>query len=206
MDHVSKTRAFSADWWEQHYRDHGSGHATPSPHLVAEIADLPAGLALDAGCGAGADARWLAERGWTVTAVDVSPTVLRAAEGRTAAEPPAPVAPITWVAADLTTWEAPDRYDLVVSQYVHPDIPFGDFVRRLAAVVAPGGALLVAGHDHADTRSSAHAPLDASIAPQAIASALAGAGLRVDVAERRTVTVPGQHPRQDVVVVARRTT
>jgi 2-polyprenyl-3-methyl-5-hydroxy-6-metoxy-1,4-benzoquinol methylase len=206
MDHVSETHAFSAAWWEQHYRDHGSGQATPSPHLAAEVVDLPAGLALDAGCGAGADARWLAEQGWTVTAVDVSPTVVRAAEERTAAESPELVGRITWIAADLTTWEAPERYDLVVSQYVHPDIPFADFVRRLAAAVAPGGTLLVAGHDHGDAHSSAHAPLDASVSPEAIASVLDGASWRVDAAERRTVTLAGPHPRQDVVVVARRRT
>jgi len=40
--------------------------------LVADVADLTPGRALDVGCGEGADAIWLARRGWTVTALDVS--------------------------------------------------------------------------------------------------------------------------------------
>mgnify|MGYP003784112469 CR=1 FL=1 len=44
----------------------------PNGRLVAEVADLPPGRALDVGSGEGADAIWLARRGWTVTAVEIS--------------------------------------------------------------------------------------------------------------------------------------
>src|SRR6056300_257776 len=40
-----------------------------SPWL-ALIEDLPAKLALDVGAGSGRDARWLAEKGWSVVAVE----------------------------------------------------------------------------------------------------------------------------------------
>ena len=51
----------------------------PNPQLVAEVADMPLGRALDLGCGEGADAVWLAARGWKVTAIDISQVALNRA-------------------------------------------------------------------------------------------------------------------------------
>ena len=42
----------------------------PAPELVAALADLAPGRALDLACGAGRHTLWLRERGWNVTAVD----------------------------------------------------------------------------------------------------------------------------------------
>jgi SAM-dependent methyltransferase len=204
---MSHDQDFSGDWWERHYQEHGTGQSAPSPHLVTEAADLPVGCALDAGCGAGADARWLAGRGWTVTAVDVSPTVVRTAEELTRSETPDVVRRITWLAADLTAWQAPASYDLVVSQYVHPAVDFGTFVAGLADLVAPGGTLLVAGHDagHDHGHTDSDVREGSAVGLEAITTVLDDAEWRIDVAERRAVTVAGHHPRHDVVVVARRT-
>jgi len=53
----------------------------PSTPLVSETRELRPGRALDVGCGEGADAVWLAEHGWDVTALDVSRVALdRAAD------------------------------------------------------------------------------------------------------------------------------
>lgn len=199
--------AFGSQWWEQHYQEHGTGRHVPSPHLVAEVGGLPVGAALDAGCGPGADAVWLAEQGWQVTAVDVSPTVLRRAEEYAAAQAPAAAARIRWLVADLTEWKPPQRYDLVVSQYVHPAVPFGDFVARLAEAVAPGGTLFLAGHDRADTHSAAHAPQEAALGPESVVSALSPGAWEVDVAETRTRRAGhgGEETMHDVVVRAHRT-
>jgi trans-aconitate methyltransferase len=189
--------AFDPQWWEDHYRGHAAAHDSPSPQLVAEVADLAAGTALDAGCGRGADALWLAARGWRVTAVDVSPTAVREASAAAAASR------ISWVVADLTTWEPPERYELVVSQYVHPAMPFGEFVGRLARAVAPGGTLLVVGHDHGDEHSAANAPAEASIGAGLVTGALSAGLWTVDVAEPRTRHV-GRVTIRDVVLKARR--
>lgn len=48
----------------------------PNGSLVAEVADLEPGTALDVGCGEGADAIWLAHQGWKVTALDPSAVAL----------------------------------------------------------------------------------------------------------------------------------
>ncbi|GAB7045265.1 class I SAM-dependent methyltransferase [Catenuloplanes indicus] len=196
---MSSENSFDPQWWEQHYQGHTPHHGPPGGQLAAEVTGLPTGTALDAGCGTGADAVWLAARGWTVTAVDVSATAVRAAEAFAAGRPG-----IEWVVADLTTWQPPRRYDLVVSQYVHPDLPFTAFVARLATMVAPGGTLLVVGHD---THSAAHAAAGATIGPDAVTAALGPDEWTVTVAETRTHEVQhGGHRRtlRDLVVKARR--
>ncbi len=79
-------REFWEERWSQALREHGDRVAQrpPSGHLTAEAGDLPPGRALDAGCGHGSDAVWLAARGWQVTAVDFAATAL--ARARSTAE------------------------------------------------------------------------------------------------------------------------
>ena len=57
--------------WDDRYRagDYPTG---PSALVVEFVSPLPPGRALDLACGAGRHARWLAERGWEVVAVDNS--------------------------------------------------------------------------------------------------------------------------------------
>src|SRR4051812_15348151 len=68
---------FTAAYWDERY---GSTErvwsGAPNPQLVAEVSDLRPGTVLDAGCGEGGDAHWLAARGWQVTALDVSAVAL----------------------------------------------------------------------------------------------------------------------------------
>jgi 2-polyprenyl-3-methyl-5-hydroxy-6-metoxy-1,4-benzoquinol methylase len=205
--HDAEHAAFGSQWWEQHYQGQEPGRSAPSPHLVAGLTGRRPGTALDAGCGTGADAVWLAQEGWQVTAVDISPTVVGQAERLAAEQSPDLAARVTWVVADLTVWEPPVRYDLVVSQYVHPDVPFPEFVGHLARSVGPRGTLFVAGHDHADSHSTSHAPAPASIGPEAVTSALSPDVWDVEVAETRTRQVrhgPTEATMHDLVVRARR--
>ncbi len=66
--------AAQAAEWDARYgeRDRAMWSGRPNGRLAAEVADLTPGRALDVGCGEGADAIWLARRGWTVTAIDIS--------------------------------------------------------------------------------------------------------------------------------------
>jgi cyclopropane fatty-acyl-phospholipid synthase-like methyltransferase len=205
---MTSNRDFDAQWWEHHYQDAAAGPAgQPSAHLVAEVVGLAPGTVLEAGCGTGADAVWLARQGWDVTAVDVSPSAVQHARTLAAQHEPDVAGRISWLVADLTLWQPPLEYDLVVSQYVHPDLPFGDFVGRLAQAVASGGTLLIVGHDHADSHSAAHAPQTASIGPDAVIGALDPSQWDVAVAEARTRQVTHGTTRltiADLVVKAHR--
>jgi 2-polyprenyl-3-methyl-5-hydroxy-6-metoxy-1,4-benzoquinol methylase len=201
-------RDFDAQWWEHHYEDTAAAAGRPSAQLVAEVAGVTPGTVLDAGCGTGADAVWLARHGWDVTAVDVSPTAVQHARTFAAQHEPDVAGRIAWLVADLTVWQPPKQYDLVLSQYLHPDMPFGDFAARLAQAVAPGGTLLIVGHDRADSHSAAHAPQTASIGPDAVIRALDPNQWDVAVAEARTRQVThgsSQLIITDMVVKAHRT-
>ncbi|WP_223396486.1 SAM-dependent methyltransferase [Nocardioides rotundus] len=144
------TPAFDRDYWEEQWITGAGGAmatAPPNPHLVAEVAALDPGTALEAGAGAGAEAIWLAGRGWRVTAADISAEALGRARDR--ARSAGGEDRITWVEADLSAWEPEERFDLVTTHYAHPSIPQLAFYARLAGWVAPGGSLLVVGHRQA---------------------------------------------------------
>ena len=55
---------------------------------------------------------------------------------------------VTWVAADLATWEPESSYDLVTSSFFHSllELPRTEILRRAAGHVAPNGHLLVVSH------------------------------------------------------------
>lgn len=118
----------------------------PNGPLVAEASGLAPGRALDAGSGEGGDALWLAERGWRVTAVDFSPVALE--RGAAAAAARGLADRVEWRHADLDSWTPPERaFDLVTAHYLHATWSDRDrMFRGLAAAVAPGGTLLVVGH------------------------------------------------------------
>jgi hypothetical protein len=67
---------------------------------------------------------------------------------------------IDWRHADLTVWSPPEAaFDLVSAQYMHlPPEPRATLFARLAAAVAPGGTLLIVGHDFSDVAAGAHRP------------------------------------------------
>src|SRR6267143_1209766 len=150
-EHEHGERGFSAPAqaaeWDARYsmRDGTKWSGRPNGRLVAEVADLTPGRALDVGCGEGADAIWLARRGWTVTAIDLSDVAVRRA--REAAELAG--AAVEWVCGDALQTPLPARsFDLVSMQY--PALPkaAGEAaVRTLLDAVRAGGLLLAVYHD-----------------------------------------------------------
>lgn len=135
------------DWDARYAESHRIWSGNPNTALVAEVADLAPGRALDLGCGEGADAVWLATRGWQVTAVDLSGVALaRAAEHAAEAG-----VTVDWQKHDLEQSFPDGEWDLVSAQFLHFWAEFDreKILRRAAAAVAPGGVLLIEGHmDH----------------------------------------------------------
>ena len=93
------------EFWDARYASADAiWSGNPNEQLVAQVADLAPSTALEVGAGEGADAIWLAERGWRVTAVDISPVALERAARRAAAAGESTAAKITWQQADILAW------------------------------------------------------------------------------------------------------
>lgn len=144
-----------ATWWEQRYADSdGVWSGRVNDVLRETVPSLPvwsgnAPRALDLGCGEGADVIWLAEHGWEVTGVDLSPTAVERARRASVIEDVPERT--TFVAADLATWapEAGTTYDLVTASFLQSwpaEIPRAAILRRARDLVGPGGFLLVTAH------------------------------------------------------------
>ncbi|MHB1810736.1 MAG: class I SAM-dependent methyltransferase, partial [Solirubrobacteraceae bacterium] len=153
-DDAPPLERFTRAFWDRRYSEHAhvwSGN--PNAQLVAYSGELDPGRALEVACGEGADAIWLARRGWSVTAIDVSPIALdkagehaRQAGGQIAAR-------IQWRELDLVADEPVKlgEFELVTSHYLHLPPELRERVlERLAAAVAPGGRLLLVAHHPSD--------------------------------------------------------
>lgn len=125
-------------FWESHYRGRPAGRGGPNPVLVDVVSALPAASVLDLGCGDGGDAIWLAERGWQVTAVDVSATAVDRLAQR--AQQTGLSGRVRAVRHDLAASYPEGTFDLVSAQYLHSPValPRRDVLRRAAEKVRPG--------------------------------------------------------------------
>jgi 2-polyprenyl-3-methyl-5-hydroxy-6-metoxy-1,4-benzoquinol methylase len=202
---------YDQDFWEQLWsktlREHADqlAHRPPNARLMAEAGDLRPGRALDAGCGHGTDALWLAAHGWQVTAVDFSRAAL--AHGRSMAQAASAdvAARIEWIESDLAIWTAePGHYDLVVCLYVHVADSVEAMVGRMASAVAPGGTLLLVGHRPIDpsTGAATAAAGQTQVSVEGARAALDSNVWELVVAEERPRAIAGTGV--DAVIRARR--
>jgi len=182
----------SRERWNRRWAGEERVHAStaPSRFVVAEVAGLRPGAALDLACGAGRNAVWLAGQGWRVTAVDFSAVALRMARGLEAERRVS----VEWVEADVLAWMPPARaYDLVCVLYLQlPAAERRTALGRAAAAVRPGGTLLVLGHDLLNLTEGWGGPTQADVlfTPDDVVAEIDD--LRIEKAERvrRTVDDP----------------
>lgn len=136
-------------YWDDRYgQSERMWSGQPNSALVREISDLPPGHALDLGCGEGADAIWLAARGWRVTAVDVSQVAMDRGASHAGAAGAEVAERIDWRLHDLGTSFPAGSYDLVSAQFLYfrNAASRGRILQAAAAAVGPGGVLLIEGH------------------------------------------------------------
>lgn len=148
-------QVFDAAFWDRKYSHHqGPWDGEPNAVLAESLDTLTPGTALDLGCGEGADALWLAKRGWKVTAVDVSQVGLDRARAADTEQQ------VTWLQADMYHWEPPvEAFDLVSAHYVHmPPAERAGIFGRLGRATRPGGMILVVAHHPSDLETQVGRP------------------------------------------------
>lgn len=200
--------------WDHRYGGDRMWSGNPNGTFVHEASDLEAGRALDVGAGEGGDALWLAERGWTVTANDISQRAL----DRLVAEAARRALTVAPLRADANAIDAfgPAAFDLVTAMYASiPRTADQRGIHNLLAAVAPGGTLLVVSHDLAPmraaidtTRHSRPFDPDAYVRVDDVLAVLRrSSGWDIEVDEKRPRppgAASGSHHVDDVVLRARR--
>ena len=122
--------------WDERYAsvEHPWGSAPPRA-LMSRYTALRPGRAIDLACGDGRNARYLAESGWEVEAVDFSPVAIEVASGADNDEN------ISYTVGDVRTWHSAQPADLVVISFLH--LPIDELV---AVITTAGTWLRPGGH------------------------------------------------------------
>jgi SAM-dependent methyltransferase len=174
----------ATDWDERYRNQELVWGAAPNRWLEQEVRGRRAGTALDVACGEGRNAVWLAGQSWRVAAVDFSAVAV--AKGRALEERELEKPSIAWVVADATEFVAPEPVDLALLCYLQ--LPAGKrraAVRHAAQALAPGGVLLVIGHDSRNLHDGTGGPQDAGVLFTAadVARDVEGLGLEIEKAQ-----------------------
>lgn len=137
----------TAEWWDKAWSTMGPVSPDRDELLAAEVGGLTHGRALDIGCGEGANAVWLAEQGWRVTAVDYAESAIR--RGRGLADERG--VEVEFAVADAASYRSDGPFDLITLFYIQlPAEMRGKVLTTAAGALAPGGLLLFAGHDRSE--------------------------------------------------------
>lgn len=203
--------------WEEIYTGEQVWSGNPNVALVnafsGPLADLTPGRAAEIGCGEGADAVWLAQRGWKVTAIDPAQGAIERGASAESAVGQEIAHPITWVRGGLLDVSQDDLpaggFDLVTVFY--PALTHtgdADVEERLAGMLASGGTLLLVGHLRMDEeRAREHGfDLNTLVSVPDMADYLEAHGFLVErsIAERDVTEGAGAHHHEDIIVIARK--
>ena len=189
----------AAAWDERYAATALVWSAGPNQFVESELASLSPGRALDLACGEGRNARWLAELGWQVTAIDWSRVAVE--KGRQVSEA------VDWQVGDALTAPLPTALDLVVLAYFQVAADARrTAIRRSFEALAPGGTLFVIAHDSTNLSEGTGGPQDPAVLYTAadVLDDLAEADLEVVRAERVARVVDAGTAWDALVRVVRR--
>lgn len=190
-----------AQQWDSRYGAAQQWSDEPNALAASLLQDVAPGRALDLAAGEGRMSLWLARQGWQVTAVDFSQVGLERGKAR-AAELGVDV---DWQVADATVAElGARRYDLVLVLYLHlAQEQLHTVLTRAADALAPGGLLLVLGHDRDNLVRGVGGPQDERVLYDAGRLRAAADGLLIERLEQVERIVDGQ-VAVDCLLLARR--
>lgn len=188
----------AATWDERYATSELVWSVEPNRFVVDQLSELPPGRAIDVAAGEGRNSLWLAERGWQVDAVEFSSVgldKLRALADARGVE-------VNPVLADVTEGMPLEPADLVLLAYLHlPRQRANRALRASAALVRPGGTLLVVAHARANLERGYGGPPDPAVLPTVddLLDDLAETGLAIDRAGEVTRTVETDEGPRDAI-------
>ena len=196
----------NSDSWNARYREAAAQADTvwslePNAWVAEAVASLTPGTAVDLAAGEGRNALWLASLGWRVTAMDFAAVGLATGAGR-AQQLGLEVA---WKKADATTWRSPEPVDLVVIAYLQlPADELAAAIGNAAASLAPGGRLVLIGHDRDNLARGVGGPQDPAVLLTVDELRAAASGLEiVECRQYERQTADGR-TAIDAILVARK--
>jgi SAM-dependent methyltransferase len=135
---------YDGKWWDDMWRGQAVIESPPDDTLVSCVEDFTPGRALELGCGAGANAVWLVEQGWTVEAIDFSEEAVNLGRRLAAKRGVA----VKFSVGDATIFRPENQFDLIISFYIQL-WPEGraTMLKMACKYLAPGGKLLFVSHD-----------------------------------------------------------
>ena len=170
---------YDSQWWDEMWSGKDVIETLPDDILLSHVKDIAPGRALELGCGAGANAVWLAERGWAVKAVDFSEEAVRLSKGLAARRGVA----VDFNVGDATAFTPDEQFDLIISFYMH--LWPRDRAKMLAnacRLLDAGGKLLFVSHDKSNPPPHwTEDEFESLTTPEEVVSELSG--LEIEVAE-----------------------
>lgn len=161
------------------------------------------GTVLELGCGSGRVSQALAERGLTVTGVDLAPAMLNKAKHRRRQASPAVARRLRYRLADMAALDLPDRFDLVLAPYfglAHLDLPAQQrCFTVIARHLAPDGLAVLHLPVAARMAEPLKTPADQPVV--SITFDAQGRQIRLYVADRRFDPVTGRFDQTIAYVV-----
>jgi len=162
--------------------------ATPNRFVEAELAELPAGRALDLAAGEGRNALWLAGLGWQVTAVDFSLVGIDKGRALQERHEHGRDLHVDWVHADVLTYNpGPVSFDLTLIAYLQLTADERRAaVRRAFGALSVGGTFFLVAHDATNLAEGTGGPQDPAVlyTAEEVLADLDGERFEVQRAER----------------------
>ncbi len=135
------------DFWEQRYvQSVERARGKAGKFLQEFVSELAPKRALELGCSTGDDSLWLAEKGWQVTAVDISDHAVQTAQRL--AQEAGLASKINFSAVDLAQSFPEGEFEFACALYFQSpyEFPRAQILQTAASRIVSGGHLLLVSH------------------------------------------------------------
>ncbi|MBD3286498.1 methyltransferase domain-containing protein [candidate division WOR-3 bacterium] len=186
-------------FWNEEFKRNKDPWTEPDEVLVKEVEGIKPGTVIDIGSGEGANAVYLARKGWQVTAFDYAAEGIKTVEKMAASKN----VELKTIVGDILDYQFKESYDLVLVAHLHlgPDErPL--MLANTAKALAPGGTLIFIGVEPYEGMDASYKD---QFAPTDEIAGIIGkiAGIKIEKAEtiHRVISYPGGSEEVDSILI-----